>query len=153
MIAVDTQDSRLEQAAALGAHTINPSTLPEGGVVEKIRELTAGGATNAVDTTAVPQVIKQGVQALAARGRMVVVGLGAPEFPIDAIDLLYNGKTVQGCIEGDADPHVLIPRLLEMRAAGTLPLDGLVTTYPFEDINRAVEEVTAGKVVKPVLVF
>ena len=153
VVAVDTQDSRLEQAAALGAHVINPTTLPEVGGVEKIRELTGGGATAAVDTTAVPQVIKQGVQALAARGRMVVVGLGASEFPVDSIDLLYNGKSVQGCIEGDADPQTLIPRLLEMRAAGDLPLDELVTTYPFEDINRAVEEVTAGTVVKPVLVF
>ena len=46
----------------------------------------------------------------------------------------------------------MVPRLIGMRAAGTFPMDDLVTTYPAEEINRAVADVTSGAVVKPVLV-
>ena len=153
IFAVDTQDSRLEHAAVFGAVRVNPTDLPDGTFVDRIRELTGGGATAGVDTTAVPQVIKQAVQALAPRGTLVVVGLGAPGIELDAVDLMQNGKIVRGCIEGDSDPLTMIPELLDMLAAGTLPLDRLITTYPFDQINEAVRDVAAGAVVKPVLVF
>lgn len=153
IIAVDTQDSRLEHAAAFGAQGINPTEMPEGRFVDRVRELTGGGATAGVDTTAVPQVITQAVKALAPRGTLVVVGLGAPTFELDAVDLMQNGKIVRGCIEGDSDPLTMIPQLLEMQAAGTLPLDRLITTYGFDQINTAVDDVAAGAVVKPVLVL
>lgn len=153
IVAVDTQNSRLEHATRLGAVGVNPTELPDGALVERLKELTAGGATAGVDTTAVSQVIKQAVQALAPRGTLVVVGLGALEIELDAVDLMQNGKIVRGCIEGDSDPLTMIPQLLEMLGAGTLPLDSLITTYPFDQINKAVEDVNAGAVVKPVLVF
>ncbi|MFN3340356.1 MAG: NAD(P)-dependent alcohol dehydrogenase [Dietzia sp.] len=153
IIAVDTQNSRLEHAAGFGALGVNPADLPDGEFVDRIRELTGGGSTAGVDTTAVPQVITQAVRALAPRGTLVVLGLGAPEFELDAVDLMQNGKIVRGCIEGDSDPLTMIPELLEMLRAGTLPLDSLITTYRFDQINEAVRDVAAGAVVKPVLVF
>ena len=153
VVAVDTQPSRLEHAAALGAVGVDPTDPADGGLVDRIRELTSGGATGALDTTAVPEVIRQAVRALAPRATLVVVGLGAPEFTLDAVDLMQNGKVVRGCIEGDADPQIVIPQLLEMSRSGELPLGQLITTYPFEEINTAVADVTAGSVVKPVLVF
>ena len=153
IVAVDTQDSRLAHAVDLGAVGVNPGELPDGGLVGRVRELTSGGATAALDTTAVPQVIRDAVTALAPRGTLVVVGLGAPEITLDAVDLMQNGKIVRGCIEGDSDPLTMIPALLEMYAAGTLPLDRLITTYPFDELNTAVADVVAGAVVKPVLVF
>ncbi len=56
-------------------------------------------------------------------------------------------------LEGDSDPREMVPRMIQMRADGTLDLDPLVTTYPFSEINTAVADVLAGKVVKPVLVW
>jgi len=87
------------------------------------------------------------------RGRLIVLGLGAPTFELDAIDIMQNGKIVQGCIEGDSDPLTMVPELLRLHGTGKLGLGGLVTTYPFEDINAAVADVAAGKVVKPVLLL
>lgn len=153
IIAVDTQRSRLGVAAELGAVGVDPTEFPDGGLVERIRDLTGGGVSAGLDTTAVPQVIREAVQALVPRGTLVVVGLGAPEIQLDAVDLMQNGKIVRGCIEGDADPQSMIPQLLEMFRAGDLPLGPLVATYPFDQINQAVEDVTAGRVVKPVLIF
>jgi aryl-alcohol dehydrogenase len=60
---------------------------------------------------------------------------------------------IRGSVEGDSDPLEMVPRMLRMNAAGELPVDDLVTTYPFSEINTAVADVLAGKVVKPVLVW
>jgi aryl-alcohol dehydrogenase len=152
IIAVDPLESRRAVAEKLGATaTLDPATTDD--VVGRVRELTGGGATYAVDTTAVPAVVKQAQQSLAARGTLVALGLGAEEYAVDAIDLLQGGKTVRSSIEGDSDPQEMVPRLLAMRAAGTFPMDDLVTTYPAAEIDRAVADVTGGAVVKPVLVW
>ena len=153
IIAVDPLASRREVAARFGATTVDPTDTGDQSVVDRVRELTGGGAAYAIDTTAIPQVVKQAQQSLAARGTLVALGLGAEEYVLDAIDLLQGGKTVTSSIEGDSDPQEMVPRLIEMRAAGTFPMDDLVTTYPADQINQAVADVTSGAVVKPVLVW
>jgi aryl-alcohol dehydrogenase len=151
VLAVDPLESRRAVAEKLGATSVDPTAVDS--VVERVKELTGGGAAYGIDTTAVPEVVKQAQQSLAVRGTLVALGLGAQEYAIDAIDLLQAGKTVTSSIEGDSDPHEMVPRLLGMRAAGTFPMDDLVTTYPAEEINQAVADVTNGTVVKPVLVW
>jgi len=152
IIAVDPLASRREVAARFGATTLDP-TEGDRGIVDRVKELTGGGASYGIDTTAKPEVVKQATQSLGIRGTLVALGLGAEEYVLDAIDLLQAGKTVKSSIEGDSDPQEMLPRLIAMRAAGTFPMDDLVTTYPADEINRAVEEVTSGAVVKPVLVW
>lgn len=155
VVAVDLQASRLEVAERLGAVGVNPGELGDVTVVDKVKELTGGGAAYGVETTAVPAVIKQAAQSLAVQGTLIVLGLDMnhAEFSLDAIDILQNGKIVRGSIEGDSDPLEMVPRMLRMLADGSLPLDQLVTTYPFTEIDAAVADVLAGKVVKPVLVW
>ena len=153
IIAVDPLASRREVAERFGATTVDPADTGEQTVVDRVRELTGGGAAYGIDTTAIPDVVKQAQQSLAARGTLVALGLGAEEYVLDAIDLLQGGKTVMSSIEGDADPQEMVPRLIAMRAAGTFPMDDLVATYPADQINQAVEDVTSGVVVKPVLVW
>ncbi len=151
IVAVDPLASRREVAARFGATTVDPTAVDS--VVDRVKELTGGGAAYGIDTTAIPAVVKQAQQSLAARGTLVALGLGAEEYVLDAIDLLQGGKTVRSSIEGDADPQEMVPRLIGMRAAGTFPMDDLVTTYPADEVSRAVADVTSGAVVKPVLVW
>ena len=56
-----------------------------------------------------------------------------------------------GIIEGDADPHVFIPFLVDKFMEGELPFDRLVKFYPFEQINKAVADSESGVTVKPIL--
>ena len=151
IVAVDPLAARRHAAEKLGATTVDPTSIDD--VVARVRELTGGGAAYAIDTTAIPEVVKQAQQALGVRGTLVALGLGAEDYALDAIDLLQGGKTVKASVEGDSDPQEMVPRLIEMRAAGTFPVDDLVTTYPADQINQAVEDVTSGAVVKPVLVW
>ena len=98
-------------------------------------------------------MVTQAQQSLRVRGTLIALGLGAEEYTIDAIDLLQNGKVIKASIEGDSDPQEMVPRLIAMNAAGDFDVDHLITTYPFAEINTAVADVLAGKVVKPVLIW
>ncbi len=118
-----------------------------------MKQLTGGGASYAIDTTAISAVVKQAQQSLRSRGTLIALGLGAEEYTIDALDLLQTGKVIRSSIEGDSDPQEMVPRLIGLNAAGEFDVDGLIATYPFSEINTAVADVLSGRVVKPVFVW
>jgi aryl-alcohol dehydrogenase len=158
IVAVDPLQSRRDAAAAYGAIGLDPRD-PTGtdnlveGVVDKVKALTGGGASCAIDTTGISPVVKQAQQSLRSRGTLVALGLGAEEYTIDALDLLQTGKVIRSTIEGDSDPQEMVPRLIALNAAGAFDVDGLIATYSFSEINAAVADALSGKVVKPVLVW
>ena len=149
LVAVDPVAERRELAARYGAIGVEAGD----GAVDQVKELTGGGARYAIDTTAIPDVVRQAQHALTARGMLLALGLGAQEYVVDALDLLQGGKIVTSSVEGDADPQQMLPELIAMAQAGTFEVDHLITTYPFADINQAVADSLAGKVVKPVLTW
>lgn len=151
LIAVDVRPRRRELALRLGASdALDPA---RDDVVAAVAERTGGGATHALEATGLAAVLTQAVAALGATGVAAVVGLGAAEAPLNLRDLLYRGKTVRGCIEGDAVPQRFIPELLELHAADRFPVHELVTEYRFADINDAVADQLAGETLKPVLTW
>lgn len=153
LVAVDVSPARLAIAESYGAAVVDPGDPAVGSVVERVRELTGGGAARALDTTGVPSVIREAVAALRPRGELAVVGLGARELTLDVIDLMTRGKVLRGSIEGDADPHEMVPQLLALAADGRFDVARLVRTYPFDEIGRAVADTVSGAVVKPVLTW
>ncbi|HEY2190873.1 MAG TPA: NAD(P)-dependent alcohol dehydrogenase [Actinomycetospora sp.] len=152
IVAVDRVPSRLELARELGAtHTVDTSQVED--VPAAVREATGMGADFAVDTTAVPAVMRASVSSLAPRGTAGLLGLGLPgtELSIDMLELAVPGRKVVGVIEGDADPHSMIPHLVELQAEGRFPFEKLVKVYPFDQINQAVDDSESGATLKPVL--
>ena len=107
-----------------------------------------------VETTGNVGVLRAGVDALASRGTAVIVG--APPFGTEvALDVngMLGGKRVVGLTLGDSETQRLIPVLAELVAQGRLPVERLITEYPFADIEKAVEAMTGGTTIKPVLRF
>ncbi len=152
LIAVDRNAERLALAKELGAtHTI----LADGrDLTAAIRAIVPLGVKFIVDTTGVGPVIRAGTEALASRGQLAMLAVTPPgtELTINP-NILLAGRHLRGAVEGDADPQLFIPRLIERHRAGRFPHDRLVTTYPFGSINEAVADMKAGKVVKPVLLM
>lgn len=66
-------------------------------------------------------------------------------------DVLMNMRTIMGTCEGDSIPQTFIPELVRLYKVGKFPVDKIITTYPFEDINRAFEESHGSDVIKAVL--
>jgi len=151
VVAVDPVAARRALAERYGAVALDPAG--ETPVEQRVRDATGGGASYAIDTTAIPEVVLQAQHALRARGTLIALGLGPSEYTIDAIDLLQAGKTVRSSIEGECDPLTAVPDLIGRREAGRFDVDGLVTTYPFEQVAQAVADSASGKVIKPVLVW
>src|SRR6476620_1182413 len=151
IVAVDPVSARRDLALEVGATAaIDPAA---GDALDAVRAATDGGAGYALDTTAIPEVIRQAVDGLATRGVLAVVGVGQPEVTLDISEVINRVKTIRGVIEGDAVPQEFLPRLLEMHARGELPVDKLIRTYPFEDIATAVADAVSGATIKPVLIF
>jgi len=151
IVAVDPIAERRSLAIELGATgTVDPTSDDPNG---QIRELTGGGSTLAVDTTARPDVIANALTLLRKCGALALVGLGAmtAELPVGLI--LANGLRVQGVIEGDSVPRTFIPQLVEYARRGDLPVEKLISRYRFEDFADAWADAKAGKAVKPVLVM
>jgi len=150
IIAVDIIPDRIEKAKELGAtHTVNAG---EADPVEAIMEITGGGAEFTLECVGNPKVLRQAVDSLPRLGVCGLLGVVAPgtEVSLD-MDLIMNGRTVRGIIEGDAIPDLFIPKLIELYGQGRFPFDRLITFYPFDEINQAVEDMEKGRVIKPVL--
>ena len=151
IVAVDLNAKRLNLALELGATHVVDGADPD--VVGKVKAATGGGANFSFETTALPAVVRKAVDCLAPRGTCGIVG-AAPigtEASIDLMDLMPNGKTLRGIVEGDATPQVFIPKLIELYLQGRFPFDRLVTFYPFEAINDAIHDSESGAAVKPIL--
>ncbi len=150
IIAVDIHSNRLRMAKKLGAtHTVNADKV---NPVEAILEITGGGAEFSLECVGNPKVLRQAVDVLPRLGICGLLGVVPPgtEVSLD-MDGLMNGRTVRGIIEGDAIPDLFIPKLIELYIQGRFPFDRLITFYPFNEINRAVEDMEKGRVIKPVL--
>lgn len=149
IITVDVHENRLALALELGATSVLNGR--EVDVVAEIRTLTGGGSHYAVETTGVPQVVRQSLNALRPLGTCSIVGV-TPEVTLDIHnDLMAEGKSMIGVIEGDAVPQVFIPQLVAYYKAGRFPFDRLVKFYDFEQINEAFADSASGATIKPVL--
>ena len=151
IIAVDIHDSRLELAKELGAtHVINGKN---EDTVARIKEITGKGTSYGVDTTGAPAVTRQGLNALRSRGTLAVVGAtGDLEFNVQE-ELMGEGKSIIGVVEGDSIPQTFIPKLVEYYKKDQFPFDKLVKFYDFEDLEQAFKDSETGETIKPVVVM
>ena len=69
------------------------------------------------------------------------------------MQMVPAGICFKGIIEGDSDPDRSIPELIRYYEKGQLPIDKLIRTYPFEQINEAIAANHLGDCIKPVLLI
>ena len=153
IIAVDRVPDRLDLARELGATDTVDTTGVDLAAV--LIELTRGrGADLVLDATGVPAVITAGLAGLAVGGRLAFVG--APPFgttvPVD-VNAMLPGRSAVGVTIGGAETQSLLPALVRLYEQGRLPIDRLITTYDFADIQNAADDIHAGRTIKPVLRF
>lgn len=151
IIAVDRNPSRLELARELGATDVIDASLTNAQ--EAIIAMTGRGADYAMDTTAIPQVLRSAVDSTHTMGETAVVGGAAlgTEFSLDMNNMLF-GRKLRGVVEGSSTPQVFIPQLIAMREAGLFPFEKLCSFYDFDQINQAVEDTEkSGKAIKAIL--
>ncbi|HZT27522.1 MAG TPA: NAD(P)-dependent alcohol dehydrogenase [Pseudolabrys sp.] len=151
IIAIDVHPHRLALARELGAtHTIDHSG--HSDVAADLRALTGIGLRYAVETSAVPSVFREAVEALMPAGMCVLLGSAraGTEVTFES-PFLQNGREVRGVIQGDSVPQSFIPLLADYIATGRMPVERMIALYDLAEINRAAAESADGQTIKPVL--
>jgi aryl-alcohol dehydrogenase len=151
IVAIDVHAHRLALARELGAtHTIDHTGRDK--VVDEVRASLPGGARYAIDTSALPKVFREAIEALMPGGTGVLLGSAPPGTDV-AIEMpfLQQGRTVRGVVQGESLPQEFIPRLVDLIVAGKFPIQKMIKFYDFADINLAAAESSSGVAIKPVL--
>lgn len=150
IVAVDLHAARLELAKELGAtEVVNAG---ETDPVKAVHEICGGPADASLECTGAIPVVRQAADSVGMRGICVLIG-GAPakaEFTLDHMSTLW-GKTIRGTLGGDGRADITIPALIELHREGRFPFDRLITRFPLEQVNEAMEAAYSGEVLKPVL--
>ena len=144
-------EHRLKLARELGAtHTINHTGRTD--VVAAIKTITGPGVRYSLETSALPEVLREAVEALMPAGTCVLLGSAraATEVSVE-MPFIQPGRTLRGVVQGDSQPQTFIPRLTDYMAAGQFPIERAITFYDLADINRAAEKLASGRTIKPVL--
>lgn len=153
IIVVEPQDGRRALASELGATaTLDGS----GDVAAAVRAILPEGADMVIDTSGFMPVVQQSVNMIANRGRIGLLGVPGSldaALSVPVVQILTQGGTVRGIVEGDSDPAVFLPELIAHHKAGRLPIERFSRTYRFAEINQAIEDAHAGKAIKAVLLF
>jgi Zn-dependent alcohol dehydrogenase len=154
VIVSDPVAQRREVAGSLGATDfIDP--LSED-VVEKARQLTGGiGVDYAFECAGRAELISVGVNA--ARNRGTITCVGAPPITQNieiapASLFVVSEKKLLGTLLGSSNSLHEIPRLIGLYTAGRLDLESLITARrPLEEINEAMEDLSASRGIRTVL--
>ncbi|WP_428313416.1 NAD(P)-dependent alcohol dehydrogenase [Hydrocarboniphaga sp.] len=154
LIVVEPNASRRALATELGADAVID---PKAGadVLAVIREHAGGGVHRAFDTTGIPAVIATAAEALLPNGLLGLVGVSPMDatLPVNIMSMIMRGIGIKAILEGDSQPQVFIPRLLQLYREGKFPFDRLIRTFPFEHIEAAIHASEDGSVIKSVLRF
>lgn len=137
--AIDPHANRREMARELGATHVSADK-PDGTF------------DLALEAAGSPVALRRAVECLAPLGVCCLVGSArkGTDVPIE-MPFLQQGRTVRGCIQGDAPGDAFLPKLFDHWRAGRMPVERLITHYEFGEVNRAVADSLSGKAVKPVL--
>ena len=146
IVVVEPVPERRALARSLGAtDAVTPGEAPE-------LRAQSGGFDVVVSTFGSPDAVATSI-ALAGRcGRIGIIG-GAQKgsAQLDVNDVLFSGKEIRGIRMGDQIASQTIPELVRQWRAGRLPIEQLTTEYPLAQINEAIDDASAGRVVKAVL--
>lgn len=103
----------------------------------RLDELSGGrGIDYVIDATGVSALIETVIAALTPRG--VIASIGAPALGTTValdINFMLNGRQYIGVTEGDSNPQVFLPALVDLIRQGRFPLHKLVRYFDFAEIN------------------
>ncbi|MET9257326.1 Zn-dependent alcohol dehydrogenase [Streptomyces sp. NPDC003717] len=154
IVAVDVSPAKEELARAAGA---TEYVVASDTTAREIRALTAKqGVDVAVECVGRAATIRAAWESTRRGGRTVVVGIGGKDQQVtfNALEIFHWGRTLAGCVYGNADPARDLPVLAGHVRAGRLDLGMLVTErIGLEGIPAAFENMLAGKGGRALVVF
>ncbi len=157
IIAVDINEQRLAMAKKFGATHLVLADKADTGLLkaaEKVKELTGGrGADYAFECTAIPQLGAAPLAMVRNAGTAVQVSGIEQEITVD-MRLFEWDKIYINPLYGKCRPKIDFPEIVALYDDGTLLLEEMVTrTYPLNELQKAFDDMLAGKNAKGVIIF
>jgi NDMA-dependent alcohol dehydrogenase len=155
IIAVDPLENKLAYAKQFGATDIIVSG-DRAGVVDRIRDITHGGADYAFDAIGNTEVIQQAFDCTGLGATVALVGM-APEkdeLRLNALSIPRTEKMIVGSWYGSARPWNDLPKMVELYMDGKIKIDEMITRrYPLDEVNEAYQALANGEVARSIIAF
>lgn len=159
LVLIDNSASKLDmipKELIEGVHCINSASMKTGEIAAKLRELSPDGrgVDLALDCVGHATVITEAHDAVAKCGTLIQVGGSSEATPGFVLSShLSRGITYRGTHQGDSVPKVSLPYMIDLWHKGRFKFDLMLTTYGFDELDKAIKDTHDGKVIKPVFVF
>ena len=155
VIAVDTDDRKLEWARGFGAtDTVNART---EDVVARLKELTGGfGPDVVVEAVGRPETYRQAFEARDLAGTVVLVGVPTPEMTVELPlqEVFGRGGALKSSWYGDCLPSRDFPLLVDLFLQGRFALDAFVSErIALDEVEEAFHKMERGEVLRSVVVL
>ena len=154
IIAVDLSAERMELARTFGATDVVD---PKSDAFKQVLDMTNGiGVDYAFDVVGMGKLVEACFKATRMGGMTVLVGVGRADdrFSFNAMIVPFTGKTIRGCMYGNANFKVDFPMYLDFYRQKKLDLDRLVTrTYTIDEAPEAFADLEKGVNARGVIVY
>ena len=122
----------------------------------QVRAATGGGVDFAFEMASSVDALAMAYGITRRGGTTVTASLPNPAhtFPLQAVNLVAEERTLKGSYLGSAVPARDIPHYIALYHAGKLPVEKLVSArMKLEDINLGFDRLASGEAVRQVIVF
>jgi len=157
IVGVDINPDKRAMAEEFGmTHFVNPAEIGVKNVVDKIVELTGGGADYSFDCTGNTDVMRQALECChRGWGVSVIIGVAESGKEISTRPFqLVTGRVWKGTAFGGARGRTDTPKLVDWYMDKKIEIDPLIThQMPLEKINDAFHLMHEGKSIRSVVVF
>ncbi|WP_354499656.1 zinc-binding dehydrogenase [Mycetocola sp. 2940] len=147
LIGIDQNPDKLATAKDMGATEVyTPASAVEAGVIADL----------VIEAAGHPRAFETALEITAPGGRLVTVGLPAPDArsSIAPLGITAGARTIIGSYLGSSVPSRDIPIFVDMWRSGLLPVERLATrTIGLADLNGALDELADGHAVRQVIEF
>ena len=158
VILVGGPANRLEVAREIGVGDVHVDIFAAADPAERIRQVLAEtpggrGADVVLECAGVPEAVPEGFEMARRSGRYLVLGQYTDRGPVPVNPHLITRKQLKVVGSwGFAEAHYLGYLRSLTRLAARFYVERLTSRYPLTEANRALADMAAGTVMKPVLV-
>ena len=159
IIGVDLNPAREQMARKFGmTDFINPKELEAAGgnVVDRIVQLTDGGADYSFECIGNTSVMRQALECThKGWGRSIIIGVAPAGAEISTRPFqLVTGRKWEGSAFGGARGRTDVPKIVDWYMEGRINIDDLIThTLPLEDINKGFDLMKRGESIRAVVLY
>jgi S-(hydroxymethyl)glutathione dehydrogenase/alcohol dehydrogenase len=157
IVGVDINPAKRAMAETFGmTHFINPDEIGVKNVVDKIVEITGGGADYSFDCTGNTEVMRQALECChRGWGQSIIIGVAESGKEIATRPFqLVTGRVWKGSAFGGARGRTDTPKIVDWYMEKKIRIDELIThKMPLEKINDAFDLMHDGRSIRSVVTF